>query len=95
MEHHGHNLAEYRRDLLAEDVGALGPGDDGKRNLVELCEFITRFTDASSQAMIEDAFPDLINPHIDAPRAVGMYRRFAREARGVLSNYPGVGGLLA
>lgn len=90
VEAHGVFLPEYKRDLLAEDVENAPPDDDGKRNLVELGEFVTIFENAGSQAALEDLFPDLINPNINADAAVQMYRRFASEARSVFDRYPTV-----
>lgn len=94
IEAHGVTLNEYRRDLLAERIALLDPDDDGKRNLVELGEFVTLFEKAASQAEVEDAFPDIVNPHFDAVKAAEMYRRFAGEARGVFDRYPNVRDVL-
>ena len=88
VEAHGVVVPEYKRDLLTEDVESAPPEDDGKRNLVELGEFVTLFENARSQAELEDLFPDLINPNIDAAEAAEMYRRFAAEARAVFNRYP-------
>lgn len=90
VEAHGVSLPEYKRDLLAEDVESAPPDDDGKRNLVELGEFVTLFEKAGSQAELEDLFPDLINPSIDPGVAAEMYRRFAAEARAVFDRYPAI-----
>ena len=92
IEAHGTALPEYARDLLTEDVGDLSPDDDGKRNLVELCEFVATI-DGRSQAALEDEYPDLINEHIDPVEAIGMYKRFATEAKAVFSSYPNVAKL--
>ncbi len=93
IEANGTSLPEYERDLLAQDVGILGPEDDGKRNLVELGEFVATLA-AGSQASLEDDYPDLINGHIDRIQAVAMYKRFAAEAQGVFGRYPHVEALL-
>jgi 7-cyano-7-deazaguanine synthase in queuosine biosynthesis len=88
VEAHGVQLSEYKRNLMTENVAALHPDDEGKRNLVELAEFITLFEHNHPQAFLEDVYPDLINRYIDATKAVEMYRRFATEARAVFNCYP-------
>lgn len=88
IESHGVRLAEYRRDLLSEDVARLPDTDDGKRNLVELGEFVTIFETAGSLAEIEDMFPEIVSSHYDVEQAAEMYRRFANEARNVFNQYP-------
>lgn len=88
VEANGFNISEYKRDLFAEELAAVSFEDDGKRNFVELAEFVRFFESAKSIAVIESAYPELSNPHIDAPKAVDMYRRFATEARRVFANYP-------
>jgi hypothetical protein len=82
-------LAEYARDILAEELSRV-PGDDpGRRNVVELLEFVHRFRTFPSAALEFD-FPDLISQFFDRVRAEDMYRRFAAEAEAVLSTYPSV-----
>lgn len=88
IETNGLRLPEYERDILAEDVSRLRDTDDGKRNLVELGEFVTIFQNAQSIAEIEDAFPEIVNSHFDQQLAVEMYRRFSVEARHVFDQYP-------
>jgi len=94
LEHHGVRLAEYVRDLFVEDIGALSVDDVGKRNLTELCEFITWFGGEYTDAELRDEFPDLINEHVDAQQAIAMYRRSAGEAREVLRGYQNVQRIL-
>jgi len=95
LEHQGITLHEYARDLLAEDISALPPDDTGKRNFSELVEFMTWFGGTYPDAAIEETFPELISERFDKIRAVSMYRRFAREARGVLSRYLNARRLIA
>jgi 7-cyano-7-deazaguanine synthase in queuosine biosynthesis len=83
-------IPEYQRDLFAEELASLGAEDEGKRNLIELAEFVRFIESASSDAVIEDGYPELSNPHIDASQAISMYRRFANEARMVFNNYPDI-----
>jgi hypothetical protein len=87
-EFNGVKLNEYGRDLFVERIESLGPEDDGRRNFVELAEFIRFFERADSTAEILIEYPDLINKYIDTPKAIEMYQRFAREARTVLNRYP-------
>jgi len=93
IEVHGQYLAEYARDLLAERVADLPADDLGKRNLVELAEFVAWFGGSHSDARLEETFPDLYNEHIDRTQAIQMYRRFAIEAQTVFARYPGVGSI--
>jgi 7-cyano-7-deazaguanine synthase in queuosine biosynthesis len=93
LEHHGFTLAEYERDLLAEDVALLPPMDDGKRNLAELGEFAYALTGQSDGELMFN-YPDLINEHIDSNAAIAMYRRFALEATNTFGKYPKVASFL-
>jgi hypothetical protein len=88
VEAHGVQLSEYKRNLMMENVAALHPEDEGKRNLVELAEFITLFEQNHPQAFLEEVYPDLINRYINAEKAVEMYSRFAAEARAMFNCYP-------
>jgi hypothetical protein len=94
LEANGVRMSEYARDLLAEDVGGLPPGDTGRRNFMELAEFVNRFGQDVPDAALVDAYPDLINERIDLASAIAMYRRFAAEARTVLARYPSASRVL-
>jgi len=87
-------LAEYKHDLFAQDVPNLPEANEGKRNLVELTEFAHAFA-SKRDGELEGVFPDLISTDFDRTAAIAMYRRFAVEARTVLSRYPGPAKLLA
>jgi 7-cyano-7-deazaguanine synthase in queuosine biosynthesis len=87
-------LAEYKNDLFAQDVPNLDENNEGKRNLVELAEFTQAFA-SKSDAELEQVFPDLISTDFDRTVAIAMYRRFATEAKTVLSKYPGPAKLFA
>lgn len=87
-------LDEYERDMFAEDVGRLAANDTGKVNLLELAEFIIRFLDNDDAALVE-AYPELMNQHVQADEAIAMYRRFALEAHSVLAARPSIAALLA
>jgi hypothetical protein len=93
FEHNNIVLAEYKRDLFASDIPSLPEDDEGKRNLVELAEFAYAFG-VKSAAELEHIFPDLISSDFNQTDAIEMYRRFAAEAHGVLSRYPGPKKLL-
>lgn len=88
------NLQEYQTDLLKTDVINLDPDNNGKRNLVELCEFITIFHEESSLAKLQEKFPELVTDYFDSSRTIDMYCRFANEATNVLLKYPGVKKLM-
>lgn len=88
VEAQGYEISEYQRDILKEDVGKLSPEDEGKRNLIDLLEFVHIFNSNSTQAFLENLYPELINVRIDSTRAVEMYRRFAAEAYSVVERYP-------
>jgi 7-cyano-7-deazaguanine synthase in queuosine biosynthesis len=86
-------LNEYKVDLLRMKVSSLSPDDDGKRNLVDLCEFITFFKGDITIGELQTIYPELINPNFNLQRVVDMYKRFAQEANNVFQNYPEVRAL--
>jgi 7-cyano-7-deazaguanine synthase in queuosine biosynthesis len=94
LETNGIKLDEYERDLFGEDIASLDPDDLGKRNLVDLCEFVSKFEGSNKIASEEDlrfAFPDLLfDDTLAVPEILKMYRRFASEALTVFKNYPRV-----
>ena len=95
LETHGLELSEYQRDLLREEISSLGTQHEGKRNLVEMIEFVSTFGGSSSQADLESEYPDLLlGEEIDATAAVEMYRRFARETLDVFDRYPSVKAIM-
>lgn len=94
LEFTGTDPTRYARNLWVEPVGQLGPDDSGRRNVVELSEFIYRFRTESDESLMS-AFPELLSEDFDGAAAIGMYRRFAGEAYTVLTRYPALGGLLA
>jgi 7-cyano-7-deazaguanine synthase in queuosine biosynthesis len=94
LETNGTKLNEYERDLLVEDIASLDPDDLGKRNLVDLCEFISKF-EGPNKIVAEDdlrfAFPDLLfDDTLVIPEILKMYKRFASEALNVFKDYPRV-----
>jgi 7-cyano-7-deazaguanine synthase in queuosine biosynthesis len=84
----------YARDLWAEPVVALPPEDDGRRNIVDLAEFATRFARADNEELMSE-YPELYSHAFDGNAAIAMYKRFAIEAVGVLRRYPNLAPLLA
>jgi 7-cyano-7-deazaguanine synthase in queuosine biosynthesis len=81
---------EYERDLFAEDSRTLDYSDVGKRNLVDLAEFIGHFSGrlSKSEGELLETYPELFNKHFDRPQVIEMYHRFAAEACQVLATYP-------
>ena len=81
---------EYERDLFAEDTKSLHHSDPGKRNLVDLAEFIGHFSGrlSKSEGELLETYPELFNKHFDRPQVIKMYHRFAAEACKVLATYP-------
>jgi 7-cyano-7-deazaguanine synthase in queuosine biosynthesis len=93
IETHGADQTAYARDIFAEKVASLPPSDEGRRNLVDLCEFIVRFKRESDLDLMSD-WPELYSTKMDAAQAIQMYRRASDEAVKVLSRYSGVVQLL-
>jgi hypothetical protein len=79
----------YARDVWTENIQALPPEDDGRRNLMDLLEFVRRFRVDSAEDLMSE-FPELYSPNIDADAVIAMYRRFAVEATEVFRRYPEV-----
>jgi len=93
IEKHGTDKTAYARDVFSQNVPSLPPTDEGRRNLVDLCEFVVRFKDQSDLDLMSD-WPELYSPNMDAAQAIQMYRRASQEAVAVLSQYAGVAPLL-
>jgi hypothetical protein len=94
LEFTGADPTRYARNLWIEPIAELGPDDSGRRNVVELAEFVYRFRSESDESLMS-TFPELLSEDFDGPAAIGMYRRFADEAHAVWTRYPALGGLLA
>ena len=77
---------EYERDLFAEDTKSRDHSDPGKRNLVDLAEFIGHFSGrlSKSEGELMETYPELFNKHFDRDRSS---RCTIASHRGV----PGVG----
>ncbi|MHB1191951.1 MAG: hypothetical protein ACYC6F_02805 [Longimicrobiales bacterium] len=76
----------YGCDPWTADVPLPAADDTGRRNIIDLAEFVVQF-ERLSDAEIMDEWPELYSHHIDASAVIAMYRRFAREARTVLDAY--------
>lgn len=94
VEYNGLKLDEYAIDLLAKDIGQLPSDNTGKRNLIDLAEFVQHFVREDLRRQIAENYPELMSGSFDAERAFEMYCRFAEETLEVLSRYPGVVGIL-
>jgi 7-cyano-7-deazaguanine synthase in queuosine biosynthesis len=88
IEANGVTIKEYNRDIFRENVGMLPATDDGKRNLMELAEFVRYFEVLPTPAKIQVVYPELVSVYIDTAQAIEMYHRFAVEARLVFNRYP-------
>ena len=93
IETHGVDATRYERQLLEADIRGLGPEDTGRRNMMDLAEFIVKVRGSSDDEM-KNAWPVLYSGSVNATSAIEMYRRFAAEAIAVCSRYPGVAPLL-
>lgn len=93
LETHGQDATLYATDLLQADIETLPPDNEGRRNLVELCEFIVRFQNHGNNDLHSE-FPELISADFDDGHAIAMYRRFASEAGSVLGKYSNLAWLL-
>ncbi|MGR3175466.1 MAG: 7-cyano-7-deazaguanine synthase [Candidatus Scalindua sp.] len=96
VEYNGLEFDEYKRDIFTEDIKNLPPDDNGKRNLIDLVEFLTKFNNYSKSDFdnILNDFPELYNEHIDQKKAVELYRRLAKEAFLVFRKYPKVNEII-
>lgn len=94
LESNNFSLPEYQTDLFDCDVLPLDPSDDGKRNLVELCEFVSVFRENRSTAEFVEFYPELSTTFFDMDEAVKMYQRFAQEAMEIFQRYPKVMALM-
>lgn len=93
IEVNGTDSTSYGRDLLRSDVKALAGDDTGRRNLIDLIEFVTAMKGRTDDE-VKVRWPELFSEAVDAPRTIEMYRRFGTEAETVLARYSGVATLL-
>jgi 7-cyano-7-deazaguanine synthase in queuosine biosynthesis len=93
IETHGVDTTAYARDIFSENIGLLPPTDEGRRNLVDLCEFVIRFKRESELDLMSE-WPELYSTNMDPAQAIRMYRRASDEAIAVLNRYSGIMPLL-
>ena len=95
IQEHQHDHTRYQTAIWEQDFLGLDPQMDGRRNLVELAEFVSAMGSLPDEA-IRSRWPELYeaDPFFDATRAIEMYRRFAAEARRVLGSYPTIARLM-
>jgi 7-cyano-7-deazaguanine synthase in queuosine biosynthesis len=86
VETHRPDKTAYSRDLFSEDIVALKPSDDGRRNLFDFIEFNSEI-ERLSVAQISDKWPELIMLD-DSKEVVNMYKRAAKESRSVFQIHP-------
>lgn len=84
----------YARDAFNEEISSLPEDDDARRNLVDLTEFTFQFEKLPDIEIMSN-WPDLYSSNINAPSAIAMYRRAAKESRSVLAKYPKLKSLLS
>lgn len=77
----------YGRDCWVEEIGQLDPEDTGRRNIVDLTEFIVQIERLSTEDIMSE-WPELYSLNINDTEVIAMYKRFSEEARIVLSRYP-------
>jgi len=94
LEANDRRCTRFQRDIFTENIVGLPVDDDGKRNLMEFCEFVLSFSPAVSNGRLLQLFPELQNVPLDPSQAMDMYRRFAQEALDVFQRYPQVNGIL-
>ena len=94
LETAGDDPTVYARDVWSEPVRQLPVDDDGRRNLMDLVAFICRFELMSNEELLSE-FVELYSNSFDNRQVIEMYRRFAVEAKTVLTQYPQIAPLLA
>jgi 7-cyano-7-deazaguanine synthase in queuosine biosynthesis len=88
LETQGILLPEYEKDLFKTRIDLLDPDDIGKRNLVDLIEFIKQFSLSATENSILESFPDLYNQYFNPKEVISMYKKFSIEALKVFKKYP-------
>lgn len=89
IESLGEDKTKYARNVWIENISELPEDDDGRRNLMDLLEFIV-FLGHSNDEEIMNEYPELYSPNIDSEKTIKMYRRFCNEARAVFNKYPAI-----
>lgn len=90
VEHAGlTDKTSYHRDVWSEDVSRLTHEDVGRRNLIDLLEFVVKLEKLSNEDMLNE-WPSLYSANINKAEVIDMYRRFSVEARTVLMQYANI-----
>lgn len=84
----------YGDDSWNEGTLGRSPDDTARRNMADLTDFIVRMESMSNEEIMSE-WPELYSPNLEAAQVIDMYRRFAVEARTVLSQYPALTPLLS
>ena len=84
----------YGKDCWKEEIGQLVPEDTGRRNIVDLTEFIVQIERFSTEEIMSE-WPELYSLNINDTEVIAMYKRFSQEARAVLSRYPALDQFLS
>lgn len=84
----------YGKDPWTDGVFECDPDDIGRRNIVDLTEFIIKMERLSGEEVMSE-WPELYSDNADAKQVMDMYRRFAVEARTVLGRYDALQQLLS
>ncbi len=85
---------KYHRNPWNSYLKDLDDNDEGRRNMADLVEFVRRFESLSAADLMSE-FPELYSQNVDEKAVISMYKRFAKEARGVLNKYKGTQPLLS
>jgi hypothetical protein len=93
IESHRPDPTRYSLDPWGADIATLPAEDTGRRNLVDLTEFV-RALELYEDEEIMAEWPELYSDNVNAEETIAMYRRFAAEAREVLGRYRGPAALL-
>ena len=93
LEAGGADPTKYARDPWRTSLSDLPAEDTGRRNLVDLAEFVVRFERSTDDELMHE-WPELYSANVNAPETIKMYRRFAKEARDVLSSHPKITSVL-
>lgn len=93
IESHGPDQTTYGRDVFRENFQSMPPGDEGRRNLADLCEFMRCFERFRTSELLNE-WPELYSPNVDSTATIAMYKRAAAETRAVLRGYPSIAILI-
>jgi len=84
----------YMENYWVDGISSREPEDDARRNMADLSEFVVKMETLSPEEVMSN-WPELYSTNLDSVRVIEMYRRFAAEARQVLSAYAPMTPLLS